>query len=72
MSDRHLFTINLTPPLVVITIVLVILKLTHVWDISWWWVFAPLWLPLTVAVGLMLSFLLIIIFAQIVVGLLDR
>ena len=72
MSDRHLFTINFTPSLVVITIVLVVLKLTHVWDISWWWVFAPLWLPLTVAVGLMLSFLLIIIFAQIVVGLLDR
>ncbi len=72
MSDRHLFTISLTPPLTVMTLVLLILKVTHVWDISWWWVFAPIWLPLTVAVGLMLLFLLIIIFANIIVGLLDR
>jgi membrane protein YdbS with pleckstrin-like domain len=28
-----------------LTIIFVILKLTHVVDWNWWWIFAPLWLP---------------------------
>ena len=35
------------PPLVFI--VFLVLKLTHVIGWSWWWVCAPLWIPLVVA-----------------------
>ena len=32
----------------VLTIVFIVLKLTEVISWSWWWVLAPLWLPLAV------------------------
>ncbi len=31
------------------------LKLTHVIGWSWWWVLAPLWMPLVVAVAIALT-----------------
>lgn len=31
-------------------IVFLVLKLTHVIDWSWWWVTAPIWVPLAIAV----------------------
>lgn len=36
----------------ILFIVFLVLKLTHVIDWSWWWVFAPLWVPLTIVVVL--------------------
>jgi len=72
MSNKEAVNINFGPSMTLVTIVLIVLKLTHVIDISWWWVFSPIWLPLGLAIGLMLLMLLIIIFAQIIVGLLDR
>jgi hypothetical protein len=38
----------------VLTIVFIVLKLTGSIDWSWWWVVAPLWLPITVAVVIFL------------------
>lgn len=32
----------------VLFVVFLILKLTDVIDWSWWWVFAPLWIPLAI------------------------
>lgn len=32
-----------------LTIVFIVLKLTNVITWSWWWVLAPIWLPLTIA-----------------------
>ena len=41
------------------------LKLGNVIDWSWWWVFAPLWMPaVVVVVGLGVAFLLAVISAQ--------
>jgi len=37
----------------VLFIVFLILKLTHVIDWSWWWVTAPLWIPVAIAVGIL-------------------
>jgi hypothetical protein len=34
-------------------IVFLILKLTHVIDWSWWWVTAPVWMPLGIAAVLL-------------------
>jgi len=39
----------------VLFIVFLILKLTHTIDWSWWWVTAPLWIPLVIVL-LFLSF----------------
>lgn len=35
-------------------ILLAILKLTEVVNMSWWWVFAPIWIPICIAVTLMM------------------
>lgn len=37
-----------------LTIVFITLKLTHVIDWSWWWVLAPIWLPVAALVALLL------------------
>lgn len=36
-----------------LTIMFIALKLTHYIDWSWWWVFAPLWLPFAFLVGVL-------------------
>ena len=42
-----------------LTIAFVVLKLCNVIDWSWWWVLAPLWIPLALVVALILIALLI-------------
>ena len=32
-------------------VIFLILKLTHTIDWSWWWVTAPLWLPISILIG---------------------
>lgn len=36
----------------VLFLIFLILKLTHYIDWSWWWVTAPLWIPITLAIVL--------------------
>lgn len=31
--------------------ILLVLRLCHVIDWSWWWIFAPFWVPLSLAVA---------------------
>lgn len=45
----------------VLTIVFVVLKLTHTIDWSWWWILAPIWIPL----GIFLIGLIIFIIIQV-------
>ena len=35
----------------ILFLIFLVLKLTHYIDWSWWWVTAPLWLPITVIIG---------------------
>lgn len=35
----------------ILTIVLVVLKALEYIDWSWWWVFAPIWLPFALVLG---------------------
>lgn len=44
-------TVNLMPGSTALTIVFVLLKVFDKIDWSWWWVFAPMWLPLAVVFG---------------------
>lgn len=38
----------------VLFIVFLVLKLTHVIDWSWWWVTSPLWIPLIIIIVLLI------------------
>lgn len=42
-----------------LSIVFIILKLTHFIDWSWWWVLSPLWLPLAAALSIILVILVL-------------
>lgn len=35
----------------ILFVIFLVLKLTHLIDWSWWWVTAPLWIPVLAAVG---------------------
>jgi hypothetical protein len=43
----------------VLTVVFVVLKLTHNIDWSWWWVLAPLWGGIALIIALLLILLII-------------
>lgn len=43
----------------VLTILFISLKLASVINWSWWWVLAPMWLPVTAAVGILLLMLIV-------------
>jgi ABC-type Fe3+-siderophore transport system permease subunit len=45
----------------VLFIVFLVLKLTNVIDWSWWWVTAPLWIPIGLAVMIFIVTALVII-----------
>ena len=43
-----------TPICMILFIVFLVLKLTNVINWSWWWVTAPLWIPVSIALVLLL------------------
>ena len=49
----------------VLFIVFLVLKLTNVIDWSWWWVTAPLWIPIGLAVMIFIVTALVIIVKEI-------
>lgn len=46
------------------TLVFVILKMAGVINWSWWWVFAPTWIPLCVSAILLIIFLILIVLTK--------
>jgi len=44
-----------------IFIVLLILKLTNVIDWSWWWIFAPIWIPLVICAIIILCTIIFVL-----------
>lgn len=51
-----------------LTIVFITLKLTGHIDWSWWWVLAPLWIP----VSIVLSIVIVILLAILILSAFDR
>lgn len=49
----------------VLTIVFVVLKLTHVIAWSWWWVLSPLWISAGAAIAILIVVLLIAVVASV-------
>lgn len=47
-----------------LTIVLIVLKLTNLTDISWWWVFAPILIPLAVCLFILPIIFIVAIIAE--------
>ncbi len=41
-----------------VVLLLLVLKLTNNIDISWWWVFAPYWLPFALLIGFIALFMI--------------
>ena len=52
MSNKSSVTVGGTSFLNLLFLVFLVLKLTNVITWSWWWVTAPLWLPLAIVVVL--------------------
>lgn len=44
-----------------LTIVFLILKLTHVIDWAWLWIFSPIWIPLAICLAIVVLYYLIIL-----------
>ena len=43
-----------------LTIAFIVLKLTHVIDWSWWWVLAPIWIDVAIAIIIGIWFIIYI------------
>ncbi|GAP57945.1 hypothetical protein AHiyo1_09070 [Arthrobacter sp. Hiyo1] len=48
---------------IVLTIVFIVLKLTHVINWSWWWVLSPLWIGAGIAVLTIIVVLVVVVIA---------
>lgn len=51
-----------------LTVLFIGLKLTSHIDWSWWWVLSPLWLPVTVFLGILIVALIVLALFEIFVG----
>jgi cation transport ATPase len=50
----------------ILFLVFLVLKLTEVIDWSWWWITAPLWLPIIIIVGMAVVFFLVVTIASLI------
>jgi hypothetical protein len=53
-----------TPFVFLTTLVFLVLKLTHYIDWNWWWIFAPLWIPIAVALVIIIIWAIILIITK--------
>ena len=49
-----------------LTILFIALKLTHVIDWSWWWVLAPLWIPVAVVLGIIVIVAIVMLIVKVI------
>lgn len=47
-----------------LTILFIALKLTHIIDWSWWWVLAPLWIPVAVVLGIIVIVAIVVLIVK--------
>lgn len=52
MSDKREVSVKTVSPMFLLFLLFLGLKLTGYIDWSWWWITAPLWVPLAIVVGL--------------------
>ena len=66
MDEHKKISINFGGCGFTLSIIFLVLKLTHVIDWEWIWIFAPVWIPLGIAIGIILIYLLVILIAVII------
>lgn len=66
MDDTKKVTVNFGGIGTLLAIVFMVLKLTGHIDWSWVWVFAPIWIPLVIAVGVIVIYLLVLLILGII------
>ena len=59
MSDKTKISVQLGSFPTLLTIAFIVLKLCNVIAWSWWWVLAPLWIPVAVVILGLLFFLIL-------------
>lgn len=63
MSDKTKISVQIGSFPTLLTIAFIVLKLCNVITWSWWWVLAPIWIPVAiVALGLLFIFTLYMVF----------
>ena len=63
MSDKSKISIQIGSFPTLLTIAFIVLKLCNVITWSWWWVLAPIWIPVAIAaLGVLFVFILHMIF----------
>jgi len=59
MSNSKSFTCSGSSFSGLLTIVFIVLKLTHNIDWSWWWVISPIWISISLGIFFMALFVII-------------
>ena len=49
-----------------LTILFIALKLTNVIDWNWWWVLAPLWIPVAVVLGIIAIVAIVVLIVKLI------
>lgn len=60
--DGKKVTVNFGGIGTILAIIFMVLKLTGNLDWPWIWVFAPIWIPLAIAVGILVLYCLVLMF----------
>ena len=68
MPKNNIATSTSFPIASILAIVFVVLKLTNVISLSWWWVLSPLWIPLGL-IFVLFVVIFIFLFVETLVGL---
>lgn len=66
MDENKKISINFGGCGFTFSIIFLVLKLTHVIDWAWIWIFAPVWIPLALAASILLIYFLVLIIAAII------
>ena len=72
MEDTKKITVNFGGIGTILAIVFMVLKLTGHIDWSWVWVFAPIWIPLALAVGILIIYFVVIMIIAIIAAIANR
>lgn len=66
MDENKTISLNFGCGGLTLAIIFLILKLTHVIDWAWVWIFAPVWIPLALAASILLIYFLVLIIIAII------
>lgn len=68
MDENKKISINFGGCGFTLAIIFLVLKLTHIIDWAWVWIFAPVWIPLVLAAVIILIYFLVVVIAAIVIA----